>query len=298
MKKKLFSIVMAATLLGAFGLSGCGSSSGSSTASTASSSEESSAVSTAESESSTETNAETAENDLLAQIKEKGEITIATEGTWAPWTYHDENDELVGFDIEVAKAIADKIGVSANFVEGEWDGLLAGIESGRYDIMANGVEVTEERAAKYDFSDPYAYARVAVIVSGDNTDINSFEDLSGKNTANTISSTYAAIAESYGANVTGVDDLNQTLELLLAGRIDATLNDEVTFYDYMKAHPDANFKVAALSDDPTLVCIPMRKGDETASLREAINGAIEELRDAGTLSEISEKYFGVDITNN
>ena len=298
MKKKLFSIVMAATLLGAFGLSGCGSSSGSSTASTASSSEESSAVSTAESESSTETNAETAENDLLAQIKEKGEITIATEGTWAPWTYHDENDELVGFDIEVAKAIADKIGVSANFVEGEWDGLLAGIESGRYDIMANGVEVTEERAAKYDFSDPYAYARVAVIVSGDNTDINSFEDLSGKNTANTISSTYAAIAESYGANVTGVDDLNQTLELLLAGRIDATLNDEVTFYDYMKAHPDANLKVAALSDDPTLVCIPMRKGGETASLREAINGAIEELRDAGTLSEISEKYFGVDITNN
>ena len=297
-KKKLFSIVMVATLLGAFGLSGCGSSSGSSTASTASSSEESSAVSTAESESSTETNAETAENDLLAQIKEKGEITIATEGTWAPWTYHDENDELVGFDIEVAKAIADKIGVSANFVEGEWDGLLAGIESGRYDIMANGVEVTEERAAKYDFSDPYAYARVAVIVSGDNTDINSFEDLSGKNTANTISSTYAAIAESYGANVTGVDDLNQTLELLLAGRIDATLNDEVTFYDYMKAHPDANLKVAALSDDPTLVCIPMRKGDETASLREAINGAIEELRDAGTLSEISEKYFGVDITNN
>ena len=66
----------------------------------------------------------------------------------------------------------------------------------------------------------------------------------------------------------------------------------------MKAHPDANLKVAALSDDPTLVCIPMRKGDETASLREAINGAIEELRDAGTLSEISEKYFGVDITNN
>ena len=298
MKKKLFSIVMAATLLGAFGLSGCGSSSGSSTVSTASSSEESSAVSTAESESSTETNAETAENDLLAQIKEKGEITIATEGTWAPWTYHDENDELVGFDIEVAKAIADKIGVSANFVEGEWDGLLAGIESGRYDIMANGVEVTEERAAKYDFSDPYAYARVAIIVSGDNTDINSFEDLSGKSTANTISSTYAAIAESYGASVTGVDDLNQTLELLLAGRIDATLNDEVTFYDYMKAHPDANLKVAALSDDPTLVCIPMRKGDETASLREAINGAIEELRDAGTLSEISEKYFGVDITKN
>ncbi len=289
MKKKLLSIVMAA-LLGAVGLAGCGNSS--STGSNTSSSGDSSASVSESGESAADSG-----DDLLAQIKEKGEITIATEGTWAPWTYHDENDELVGFDIEVAKAIADKIGVSANFIEGEWDGLLAGIEAGRYDIMANGVEVTEERAAKYTFSEPYAYAKVAVIVSGDNDDINSLEDLSGKKTANTISSTYAAIAEEYGADVTGVDDLNQTLELLLAGRIDATLNDEVTFYDYMKAHPDANLKIAAYGDS-SLVCIPMRKGEETASLQEAINTAIDELREAGTLSEISEKYFGVDITSN
>ncbi len=78
-------------------------------------------------------------SDLLAAIQAKGEITVAMEGTWAPWTYHDESDELVGYDVEVAKAIGEKLGVKVSFVEGEWSGLLAGLESGRYDIMVNGV---------------------------------------------------------------------------------------------------------------------------------------------------------------
>ena len=117
-----------------------------------------------------------------------------------------------------------------------WDGLLAGIDSGRYDIMVNGVDITEERAEKYSFSDPYAYNRTAVIVNSANDEIQSMEDLDGKSTANTISSTYAEVAEKYGATVTGVDDLEQTFELLLSGRIDATLNAEVTYYDYMIFH--------------------------------------------------------------
>ena len=115
------------------------------------------------------------------------------EGTWAPWTYHDEDDNLVGYDVEVAQQIAEKLGVKATFVEGEWDGLLAGIDSGRYDIMVNGVDITEERAEKYSFSDPYAYNRTAVIVNSANDEIQSMEDLDGKSTANTISSTYACL---------------------------------------------------------------------------------------------------------
>ena len=252
----------------------------------------------AEGNASEESTAEETEggDDLLAQIQEKGEITIAMEGTWAPWTYHDESDELVGYDVEVSKLIAEKLGVEPVFVEGEWDGLLAGLDSGRYDMMVNGVDITEERSEKYDFSIPYAYNHTAIIVSGDNDEITSFEDLSGKNTANTISSTYAELAESYGANVTGVDDLNQTFELLLSGRIDATLNAEVTYYDYMKAHPDTNIKIAALTEDATHVAIPFRKGEETESLRAAVDEAITELSESGQLSELSEKYFGVDIS--
>lgn len=236
--------------------------------------------------------------DRLAEIREKGEIVVAMEGTWAPWTYHDENDNLVGYDVEVAQKIAEKLGVTAVFVEGEWDGLLAGLDAGRYDMMVNGVEITEERAEKYDFTVPYGYIRTAIIVNGENEEIQSFEDLAGKHTANTISSTYAELAESYGAEVTGVDDLNQTFELLLSGRIDATLNAELTYYDYMKAHPDRDLRIAALTEDASHVAIPLRKGEESASLLAAVNEALAELSESGELSELSMKYFGSDISQN
>ncbi len=236
------------------------------------------------------------EKDLLAQIQEKGEITIAMEGTWAPWTYHDENDKLVGYDVEVGEKIAEKLGVTPKFVEGDWDSCLAGLEGGRYDIMINGVDVDEERSKKYDFSTPYCYNRIALIVRGDNEEITSFEDLDGKTTANTLNSSYAKMAESYGATNTGVDDLIQTIELVLAGRIDATLNSEMTFADYMKAHPEADLKVVAFTEEATETAIPMRKGEETASLREAINDAIAELSESGELTKLSEKYFGIDIS--
>ena len=235
--------------------------------------------------------------DRLENIKAAGKITIALEGAWAPWNYHDEEDVLVGFDTEVGQMIAEKLGVEAEFVESDWDSLLAGLESGRYDLMINGVEYTEERAKKYDFSTPYAYIHTALIVSADNEDITCFEDLNGKTTANSIQSTYMLLAEEYGANVEGVDTLEETLNLVLAGRVDATLNSEDSYYDYMKAHPDAALKVAATTEEASHVCIPMPKGDDSASLKEAVDQALEELRAEGKLSEVSLKYFGRDITN-
>ncbi len=285
MKKRIWmrAWVMAAAVLGAAALGGCSQSETQETASQDSGSQE-------------ETSAADGQQDLLAQIQEKGFVTIAMEGTWAPWTYHDENDNLVGYDVEVGQRIAQGLGVEADFIEGEWDGLLAGLDSGRYDMMINGVDITEEREKAYDFSEPYAYNRMAVIVRGDYDEIQAMEDLAGKHTANTISSTYAETAEQYGAEVTGVDDLNQTFELLLSGRIDATLNSEVTFYDYMKAHPDANIKIAVLADNASEVGIPFRKGEETASLREAVNEILDEMRESGELSELSVKYFGTDIS--
>ncbi|MCI8493131.1 MULTISPECIES: transporter substrate-binding domain-containing protein [Anaerotruncus] len=239
---------------------------------------------------------ETASGDLLEQIRQRGELVVAMEGTWSPWTYHDETEALVGYDVEVSRKIAEKLGVSVTFAEGRWDGLLAGLDAGRYDLLVNGVDITKERQEKYDFSTPYAYNHTVIIVTGDNEDIQSIENLAGKRTANTISGIYAQMAEDYQAEVVGVETLNQSFELLLAGRVDATLNDEVTYLDYLKAHPDANIKIAARTEDTSRVAIPMRKGEETASLREAIDQALEELRDSGELATLSEKYFGSDIS--
>ena len=235
--------------------------------------------------------------DLLERIRAKGNITIAMEGTWAPWTYHNEEDVLVGYDVEVGQKIAEYLGVTPDFIEGEWDGLLAGLEVGRYDLMINGVDITPEREKKYDFSQPYAYNRTAVIVRADDDRIQSMDDLNGMHTANTISSTYAETAEKYGANVTGVDDLNQTIELLLSGRIDATINAEVTFYDYMKVHPESPLKIAVIDEDMTSVGIPVRKGEDSASLLAAVNEALTAMAESGELAEISIKYFGTDISS-
>lgn len=296
MKKTSFVTLITMAVLGVMSLTGCSQSGGQQVQSGQAQSgqaQDESAQSVSEAAPAQETQGE---GDLLAQIRERGEIVVAMEGTWAPWTYHDEEDNLVGYDVEVAERIAERLGVEVVFVEGEWDGLLAGLDSGRYDMMVNGVDITEERLEKYDFTNPYAYNRTAVIVNGEYEEISSLEDLEGKATANTISSTYAELAEQYGASVTGVDDLNQTFELLLSGRIDATLNAEVTYYDYMKAHPDASLKIATLSDEASQVAIPLRKGEETASLREAVNDALAELDESGELSELSEKYFGTDIS--
>ena len=235
-------------------------------------------------------------DDLLETIQERGTIIVGLEGDWAPWSYVDENDELTGYDVEIAKAIADKLGVEIQIVPGEWDGLFAGMDAGRYDMVVNGVEVTEERADKYDFSTPYAYIRTALIVKGDNDSIKTFEDLKGKKTANSIASTYMNLAESYGATCYGVSTLDETLTMVLQGRVDATLNAIVSFTDYMAQHPDSNLKVVATTEEASNVAIPMRKGDETASLREAVNKAIDELREDGTLSELSTRFFGEDIS--
>lgn len=238
----------------------------------------------------------TAEADLLSDIQTRGNLVIATEGAWSPWTYHDESDALVGFDVEIARAIAEQLGVKAEFVECPWESIFLGIDSKMYDIAANGVEITEDRAAKYDFSTPYAFLRTALIVRADNEDINSFADLKGRKTANSAGSTYALLAEEYGATTDTVSTLAQTLDLVLSGRVDATLNAELSYYDYLKEHPEAELKIVALSEEASNVGIPVRKGEENAAFLNALNDAIDALRANGTLKTISEKYFNTDIT--
>ena len=282
MKRRTFiSMMSVMAAAGVLTLSGCSSSNSDSTASsgTASSAAASAAA------------------DQLANIQSSGKLVVALEGAWQPWSYHDESDTLVGYDVEVSRAIAEKLGVEPEYVESDWDSLFAGLDAGRFDLVCNGVEVTDERALTYDFTTPYGYIHTALAVRKDNDEITSFEDLKGKTTANSLASTYMELAESYGATVQGIDTLEETIQLLTAGRIDATLNADVSFYDYLNVHPDADFKIVVQTEEASHVAIPLRKGDASATLLEAINNAIDELRADGTLKELSEKYFGQDISS-
>ena len=166
MKRRTFiSLMSVLAAAGVFTLSGCSSNASSSNSNSSSRSESAEAA------------------DQLAAIQASGKLIVALEGAWQPWSYHDESDTLVGYDVEVSRAIAEKLGVEPEYVESDWDSLFAGLDAGRYDMVCNGVEVTDERALTYDFTTPYGYIHTALAVKKDNDTIQTFEDLKGKTTA-------------------------------------------------------------------------------------------------------------------
>ncbi|WP_459618312.1 amino acid ABC transporter substrate-binding protein [Bordetella sp. 2513F-2] len=236
-----------------------------------------------------------AQSDDLARIKQAGVFKIGTEGTYAPFTYHDASG-LTGFDVEIGRAIAEHMGVKAEFVEGKWDGLIAGLDVRRYDAVINQVGITEARRAKYDFSEPYISSAAVLIVRNDNQEIRGFDDIKGKRSANTLTSNFGKLAQQYGANVVPVQGFNESIDLLLSRRVDATINDELSFLDFKKHKPDAPVRIAArdTAKEFTQSGVLIRKNNP--ELREAINQALAAIKADGTYKRISEKYFGTDLS--
>ena len=232
--------------------------------------------------------------DDLAKIKSAGVFKVGTEGTFPPFTYHDASGKLVGFDVDIAREIAKRIGVKAEFVEGRWDGLVAGLDANRYDAVINQVSITPERKAKYDFSEPYIAPKIVLIVNKNNTEIHTFPDLKGKKTALTLTSSFAQDARKLGADVVGTDGFDQSIALVIQGRADATINSNLSFLDFKKHEPDAPVKVVAEKTNAEQEAVLIRKNNP--ELREEINNAIEKIKDDGTYQRISIKYFGVDVS--
>ena len=249
-----------------------------------------------------ETAAEAAEaveevDDQLAAILNAGKFVVGIEGTYPPFTDHDENGDLAGYDVEVAQKIAEKLGVEAEFVEAAWDSLLIGVDTGRFDTVINQVSITPERQEKYDFSDPYYFNARTVIVRGDDDRIKSEEDLKGMKVATNLTNAYIGWLEERGAEIVGVDTSGESAEMLLSGRVDFTNFSQVVLNDYLKEHPDADLRVAfVIPNSEAQVGVPIRKGEER--LLAKVNEILQELRDEGTLQELSIKYFGEDFTHS
>jgi cystine transport system substrate-binding protein len=230
----------------------------------------------------------------LDQIKQAGVLRIGTEGTYAPFTFHDASGALVGFDVEIGQEIAKRIGVTAEFVEGPWDGLIAGIDANRYDVVINQVGITEERQAKYDFSEPYIASKAALVVREDNEDIKGFADLAGKKAAQTITSNFGKLAQENGAEIVPTEGFDQSIALVIQGRADATINDSLSFFDFKQKQPDAKVKIAATEADADFSGVLLAKGKP--ELLQAINEALAAIKADGTYAQISQKYFGADVS--
>jgi cystine transport system substrate-binding protein len=283
---KRFLSLSLALILALLVLVGCGTSNDT----------QSSNASEADNTSTAADSAEEEVDDQLAAILKAGKIVIGIEGTYPPFTYHDtETDELTGFDVEIAKAIAAKLGVEIEFVEAAWDSLLAGIDSGRVDTVINAVSISDERKEKYDFAGPYLYITRDIWVLGDNDEIKDISDLNGKKIATNITNVYATWYQEQGAEIVAIDTSGEAMELLLSGRVDFIGSNAIVVNSYLEEHPEANVKCAfTIPDSDEPVGIPIRKGE--TRLQEAINNALDELSEEGTLTEISNKYFGKDYT--
>jgi cystine transport system substrate-binding protein len=232
--------------------------------------------------------------DNLNEIKSAGVLKIGTEGTYPPFTYHDTAGKLVGFDVEIGEAIAQRLGVKSEFLEGKWDGLIAGLDAHRYDTVINQVGITEARKQKYDFSEPYIASKAVLIIRDEDDSIKSFADLKGKRAAQSLTSNFGKLAEQAGAELVGTDGFDQSIQLVLTGRADATINDSLSFLDFKKHKPDAKVKIVAEEANADHSGVILRKGEP--ELQAAINKALADIKADGTYKKIADTYFGQDVS--
>lgn len=231
----------------------------------------------------------------LQEVKDAGVLTVGTEGTYKPFSFHEGGaGDLTGYDVEVVTAVAEKLGVKPKFEETQWDAIFAGLKSGRFDVVANQVTIDAARKKAYDFSTPYTVSQGVIVTKADNNDITSFADLKGKTTAQSLTSNWKDLAKESGAKVEGVEGWAQSVTLLKQGRVDATINDQLTYLDYQKSTPDDAIKLAAETQETSQSALAFPKG--STDLVKAVDSALGELRKDGTLAKISDKYFGQDVS--
>lgn len=236
-------------------------------------------------------------SDLLQRINNGGTINVGTEGTYPPFTYHDVSGKLTGYDVEVTRAVADKLGVTVEFKETQWDAMLAGLDAKRFDMVANQVSLTTpERQAKYDKASAYSWSGAVALAPIDDNRYSSWEGLKGLRTAQSLSSNYGELAERYGAEIVPVDGMAQAVQLVKQDRADFTMNDNLAVLDYLKNFPDSGLeiKLVAPASEKRGSGLILLKGDDAVVAK--LNEAMAALEADGTLTKISQEFFGADIS--
>lgn len=270
--KKLLSVLLAMSL--GFAVVGCGS--------TASNNN-----------SSSEATTETGANNTTSGEK----IIIGLDDQFPPMGFRDENNEIVGFDIDLAKAASEKMGVDVEFQPIDWDSKELELNSGKIDLIWNGFSITDERKETMDFTEPYLDNKMIIIVN-EGSDIKTKADLAGKNVGIQDGSSAVDAVEkddihnefssmpTYDTNILALSDLE-------VGRIDAVVADQVVVKYYLSQNPDKKFVI--LDDDfgSEVYGVAAKKGN--TELINKLQTAFDELSEDGTSAEISKKWFGEDI---
>ena len=223
-------------------------------------------------------------------------IRVGTEGTYPPFSYEDpRSKQLTGYDIEVMEAVAEEAGWRIEFVRSTFDGLFPALDSKRIDVVANQVTINPEREARYLFSTPYTYSRGVVVTAAGDDEIKGLEDLKGKTTAQSETSNWAQVAREAGARVESVEGFAQAAELLVQGRVDAIVNDNIAVLDYLASTGSKDIEIVGSASEETSEQALLFRTPDTA-LRDEANAALKKLSEDGTLAKISESYFRADVS--
>lgn len=235
------------------------------------------------------------DSEKAASEGDKGEFVFASSGLYPPFNYTD-NNELVGFDVEIGTAIAEELGMTPKPVTNPWQTIISALQADKFDAIIGSMAITDERLKEVNFTDPYYESGAQIFVSEDNDSIKSPEDLKGKTIGVVVSSTFEENAKEYTDKVKTYDsDVTALQDLLVKGRLDAVLTDQLVG---MYAINENNLKIKKVGEPIYLdqMGIAIKKDDE--KLLEDVNKALNTLIENGTYGEISEKYFGEDISEN
>lgn len=243
----------------------------------------------------------TNESEATTETLSKDVLIVGLDDAFPPMGYRDENGEIVGFDIDLANALGEKIGKEIEFQTIDWSMKEAELNAGNIDFIWNGYSISDKRKEQVDFSVPYLKNKQIIITLADSS-INTKADLADKvvgaqsgSTAIDAVEAQPEVLETFkDGKVVTYETNNDVLMDLEAGRIDAVVADEILVRYYISKKGEEKFKILAEDFGEEEYGVGMRKGE--TELVETFNKAYEELKADGTAAEISKKWFGEDIT--
>lgn len=232
----------------------------------------------------------TAMGSTLEEIYETNEISFAMTGQYPPFNYM-ERDQVVGFDVDVAREIAERMNVEPEFVTTAWDGIIPGLRAEHYDTVLGSMAITPERRENVNFSIPYYYSGAQLVVRED-SDIDSVEDIAGHTVGVVLGTTFEEDARELDAELNLYEGDNETMMELDSGRVDGVITDRVVAIEFINEGFDVKMVGDLLRRETMAVAVREKANDLLVEL----NLILFDMHQDGTLSQISEKWFDTDIT--
>lgn len=229
---------------------------------------------------------------VLNRVEDSKVLKVGFEGTYPPFNYLDKNQKYSGFDVDISKEIAKRLGVKAEFVATKWDGLLGGLKADKFDIIIGQMSVTEERKKSVDFTNPYVVTGSVLITRKDTNNITKLEDIKGKNVGVGGGTTFEEVARSVnGANVKLYKAVNDYTTDLINKRLDVIINDKLLM-SYNIKEKDLPIKISSEILNKDEIGMAIKKGNK--DFVEKVDGVLSDMKEDGTYNEIYKKWFGTE----